>query len=782
MKRKETTAEATDPCISSSVRIPRKICVHEAKTFWQSQRKEGTIDVIFKKVQSKLQFLCQKIKDGAATNQDYVSALTLVNNVSFLEDTETFPSDQSSSEELTEDEDCLPARAEKPLPSPIKSELENNLPYSESESSEAASALTTKHIIYEKHRCGPMCLSSVSPYLSKRENPLRFPVLCHFQRRHAKSSLISRQLDVIYKTPCGKGLQNFDDVHSYLIDTKCRFLSVDHFSFNTYLQLDRNLVKNQVVFQEADISRDAELVPVPVCNEIDETRPTPFTYRKSPWPRGYSINNFTDLFKGCCDCTDGCLDVSRCACLQLTAKELGADVTLPKRGLAAGYKYKRLQTPVPTGLYECNVSCECDRKMCQNRVVQHGLQVRLQVFNTKGKGWGVRCLDDLDKGTFVCIYAGRILMKTVSINTGQETTKQTPAKKTTTICVGNKRGVSFSDSELAAHPSVSSITQKFRLTPLSGFLQAETKRKRFCQVEGKLNYTSMKRPKTKTSILQKRRRQLIEQGTVTVQHSSDEEPFTPPPSPKRLPPGPCEDDTVKGVFAPMGNSVLNNEAGYVSDESSSSVQGGAEEKSDPPDTKTGENIYFLDASTEGNVGRFLNHSCSPNLFVQHVFVETHSKNFPWVAFFTKRYIFSLLLEGYSDLSSEHWSWPLCSCPLAHQRLSVSGSMDVPQPQDARTSIEGLDMFRGGEVAMCQHLDPESGLFCKQHRRTSLKLPAAFLVIRTLQAWEQTSGPASLLFIKAGTELTWEYNYDIGNVPETEISCLCGHKKCKNKII
>ncbi|XP_073402200.1 histone-lysine N-methyltransferase SETDB2 isoform X4 [Dendrobates tinctorius] len=596
MKRKETTAEATDPCISSSVRIPRKICVHEAKTFWQSQRKEGTIDVIFKKVQSKLQFLCQKIKDGAATNQDYVSALTLVNNVSFLEDTETFPSDQSSSEELTEDEDCLPARAEKPLPSPIKSEL------------------------------------------------------------------------------------------------------------------------------------------------------------------------------------------SRCACLQLTAKELGADVTLPKRGLAAGYKYKRLQTPVPTGLYECNVSCECDRKMCQNRVVQHGLQVRLQVFNTKGKGWGVRCLDDLDKGTFVCIYAGRILMKTVSINTGQETTKQTPAKKTTTICVGNKRGVSFSDSELAAHPSVSSITQKFRLTPLSGFLQAETKRKRFCQVEGKLNYTSMKRPKTKTSILQKRRRQLIEQGTVTVQHSSDEEPFTPPPSPKRLPPGPCEDDTVKGVFAPMGNSVLNNEAGYVSDESSSSVQGGAEEKSDPPDTKTGENIYFLDASTEGNVGRFLNHSCSPNLFVQHVFVETHSKNFPWVAFFTKRYIFSLLLEGYSDLSSEHWSWPLCSCPLAHQRLSVSGSMDVPQPQDARTSIEGLDMFRGGEVAMCQHLDPESGLFCKQHRRTSLKLPAAFLVIRTLQAWEQTSGPASLLFIKAGTELTWEYNYDIGNVPETEISCLCGHKKCKNKII
>ncbi|XP_073518798.1 histone-lysine N-methyltransferase SETDB2 isoform X2 [Phyllobates terribilis] len=670
MKRRETTAGVTNPSTISSVRIPRNISVHEAKTFWQNQRKEGTVDVMFKKVQSKLQLLCQKIKAGAATNQDYMRALMLVNNVSDLEDSETSHSDQNSAEELPEDEDCLPVRAEEPLPSPINSNLEKNLPSSESESSEAAPSLTTKHVLYQKHRCGPICLSSVSPYFSKRENPLKFPVLCHFQRRHAKSSLISRQLDVIYKTPCGKGLQNFDDVRSYLNHTKCRFLSVDHFSFNTYLQLDRNLVKNQVVFQEADISKDTELVPVPLCNEIDKTRPAPFTYRKSPWPRGYSINNFTDLFRGCCDCTDGCLDVSKCVCLQLTTKDLGTDVTLPERGIAAGYKYKQLQTPVPTGLYECNVSCKCDRKMCQNRVVQHGLQVRLQVFKTKGKGWGVRCMDDLDKGTFVCIYAGRILMKTVGMNTGQDTTKQTHAKKTTTICAGKKRGVSHSDSEITTSPSISSITQKFRLTPLHV-------RKGFCRAnEGKLNYTGLKRPKTKTSILQKRRRQLIEQGTMTVQHSSDEELFTPPASPKKLLPGPCEndDETVKVRCAPMGNSVLNNEAGYVSDESSSSVQGGAEEKSDLPDSKTGENVFFLDASTEGNVGRFLNHSCSPNLFVQHVFVETHSKNFPWVAFFTKS------------------------------------------------------------------------------------------------------------FIKAGTELTWEYNYDIGTVPEMEISCLCGHKKCKNKII
>lgn len=45
--------------------------------------------------------------------------------------------------------------------------------------------------------------------------------------------------------------------------------------------------------------------------------------------------------------------------------------------------------------------------MCTNRLVQHGLQVRLQLFKTQNKGWGIRCLDDVAKGSFVCIYAGK---------------------------------------------------------------------------------------------------------------------------------------------------------------------------------------------------------------------------------------------------------------------------------------------------------------------------------------------------------------------------------------
>ena len=57
-------------------------------------------------------------------------------------------------------------------------------------------------------------------------------------------------------------------------------------------------------------------------------------------------------------------------------------------------------------VHECNPLCRCDPRMCCNRVVQHGPQLRLQLFMTQHKGWGMRCLDDVAKGTFVCTFVG----------------------------------------------------------------------------------------------------------------------------------------------------------------------------------------------------------------------------------------------------------------------------------------------------------------------------------------------------------------------------------------
>ena len=74
-----------------------------------------------------------------------------------------------------------------------------------------------------------------------------------------------------------------------------------------------------------------------------------------------------------------------------------------------GYQHKRLLNPISSGIYECNSKCSCHREHCSNRVVQQGLFVHLQLFKDKHKGWGLRTLHDLPRGTFICQYIGELL-------------------------------------------------------------------------------------------------------------------------------------------------------------------------------------------------------------------------------------------------------------------------------------------------------------------------------------------------------------------------------------
>lgn len=58
---------------------------------------------------------------------------------------------------------------------------------------------------------------------------------------------------------------------------------------------------------------------------------------------------------------------------------------------------------------ECWSKCGCS-KHCGNRVVQRGIARNLQVFfSADGKGWGLRTLEELPRGAFICEYVGEIL-------------------------------------------------------------------------------------------------------------------------------------------------------------------------------------------------------------------------------------------------------------------------------------------------------------------------------------------------------------------------------------
>ncbi|XP_008537020.1 histone-lysine N-methyltransferase SETDB2 isoform X2 [Equus przewalskii] len=687
---------------------------------------DGKVDFIFEQVQNVLQSLKQKIKDGSATNKEYVQAMILVNeatiskNSTLVKDhtsvTQNEQENKSISLPSTSHEDSFPEYCTFLFPqnkeiSPLENRVAN---FRKKESS--------SNLSYQSHDCSGACLKKM-PLTFKGENPLQLPIKCHFQRRHAKTNSHSSALHVSYKTPCGRSLRNVEEVFRYLLETECNFLFTDNFSFNTYVQLTRNYPKQEEIVSDVDISNGVESVPISFCNEIDNRKLPLFKYRKTMWPRAYYLNSFSNMFTDSCDCSEGCIDITKCACLQLTARN-AKTCPLSSNKITTGYKYKRLQRQIPTGIYECSLLCKCNRQMCQNRVVQHGPQVRLQVFKTEKKGWGVRCLDDIDRGTFVCIYSGRLLSRsnTEKSDAIDENGKEENIMKN---MFSKKRKIEVADCEvevipleLETHPrSAETETCPPRLS--NNLKQPVPEMK--CNNTSRIQYHSVIRsPKAKTAFIQRNGEKMGFTSSDFV--ASEDDGFKPTQvhlnskameTKKDSSSNQIEDsednlliesdviDITKGrEETPPGGrcnqaTTLDNQ--NIIKEFEVQIQKPQEEKSPacqnqqvfcdkelPSETKNTSsdslkkfnkgNVFLLDATKEGNVGRFLNHSCCPNLLVQNVFVETHDKNFPLVAFFTNRYV------------------------------------------------------------------------------------------------------------KARTELTWDYGYEAGTMPEKEILCQCGVNKCRKKIL
>ncbi|KAM3600361.1 uncharacterized protein V6R79_022076 [Siganus canaliculatus] len=149
----------------------------------------------------------------------------------------------------------------------------------------------------------------------------------------------------------------------------------------------------------SDIALGQERVPIPCVNSVDS----------EPYPDGYKYisencvtspmnidRNITHLQY--CICKEDC-STSICMCGQLSLR-----CWYDKSGRLLP-EFCREEPPL---IFECNHACSCWRT-CKNRVVQNGLRTKLQLFRTSKKGWGVRTLQDIQRGTFVCEYVGEII-------------------------------------------------------------------------------------------------------------------------------------------------------------------------------------------------------------------------------------------------------------------------------------------------------------------------------------------------------------------------------------
>jgi [histone H3]-lysine9 N-trimethyltransferase SUV39H len=75
-----------------------------------------------------------------------------------------------------------------------------------------------------------------------------------------------------------------------------------------------------------------------------------------------------------------------------------------------GKKEKLLQLEHGKPVYECNKRCKC-HSTCLNRVLQNGSTIKLKIFKTKTMGWGVKTMEPIPQGKFVCEYIGEVITR-----------------------------------------------------------------------------------------------------------------------------------------------------------------------------------------------------------------------------------------------------------------------------------------------------------------------------------------------------------------------------------
>ncbi|CAA0817459.1 Histone-lysine N-methyltransferase SUVR2 [Striga hermonthica] len=190
-----------------------------------------------------------------------------------------------------------------------------------------------------------------------------------------------------------------------------------------------------------DITKGHEACEISLINEINEVKGPKFQY--IPKSATYMTACMTFPLarvsgNDCCsDCLEDCLSLENpCACAGKTRHEFAytqggllketflndficKSQSLSKRDFffcqdcplqrCENSLRKCMGHMTRDFIKECWYKCGCSLS-CGNRVVQRGITAKLQVFMTpEGKGWGLRALEDLPKGAFICEYVGEVV-------------------------------------------------------------------------------------------------------------------------------------------------------------------------------------------------------------------------------------------------------------------------------------------------------------------------------------------------------------------------------------
>ena len=523
--------------------------------------------------------------------------------------------------------------------------------------------------LFRPHRCCNGCVAGTdNPREFLGSNPLLIPKRCGWRRCR---SHCEKSEKIQYLAPCGRNLRNMDELDRYLQMTESN-MTTDLFCFDAKLHTDEEYAPPKTFIHIKDLSYGKETVPVSCVNSIDQQYPDYVEYAIQRIPtEGVKLNLDPNFLVGC-DCTDGCRDRAKCKCQQMTIEM----TKVLDYNNNAGYKHRRLTEPVVTGIYECNSRCKCDSR-CGNRVVQNGLSLRLQVFKTEKSGWGLLCLDDIPNGGFICIYAGHLLNDKNANDTGNQYGDEYLASLDYIETVERGKEGYESDVEMPSDEDKKKdsaprncVIGRAKKRCGAKVIKKAKKRPRDYKLTSNDDKASDQSAESTTGDLSLKGLKITDLSSLNVDNELDDSDEN----------NNNQKDNTAGynrmtrasaklLYSSLPDPKSKHAALKISqqEEKKNKFQHTRKYFKDP-------DIYVMDAKSTGNLGRYLNHSCDPNVIVQNVFVDTHDLRFPWVCFFARQ------------------------------------------------------------------------------------------------------------FIAAGSELTWDYNYEVGSVPGKVLHCYCGSSECKGRLL
>ncbi|KAL1294300.1 hypothetical protein AAHE18_19G132600 [Arachis hypogaea] len=261
----------------------------------------------------------------------------------------------------------------------------------------------------------------------------------HIQKIHMSSDRYEKEL-IILKAK--KPKLHLGPVSSHLKALYQYGPNLNHANLTKMAQQAIVHAENSYVQFLSDITKGSEKVVISLLDDTGSEELPKFNYIPNNiiyQNANVNISLARVADEGCCsDCLGNCLSLTfPCACSQETGGEFAytREGLLKEKFLEACIAMKIKPQPyhfvycqecpiykgsehmpeeckghlVRKFIKECWRKCGCDMQ-CGNRVVQRGLRCKLQVFLTQeGKGWGIRTLEDLPKGCFVCEYVGEIL-------------------------------------------------------------------------------------------------------------------------------------------------------------------------------------------------------------------------------------------------------------------------------------------------------------------------------------------------------------------------------------